>query len=83
MNQIAAHITENYTGYSASARTIAAVAQGYVDAAGSAGGQQEVEAIARDGWASALTSDARIGDEDHDALRGAIQYAAKLELGQI
>lgn len=82
-NLIAAYITEEFTGYSASARAIAEIAQRYVDAAGQAGGIDEVTAIARDGWASELTSDARISDEDKAALRGAIQYAAKLELGEI
>lgn len=54
-NQIAAYIAKEFTGYTASARVIAKVAQGYIDAAGVAGGRDEVTAIARDGRRSERT----------------------------
>lgn len=76
---IAAYINNEFTGHTASATVIAQIAALIVDEAGVAGGSQEVEAIARDGWGSHLELDARLHEEDRAALLGAIQFLAKLE----
>jgi hypothetical protein len=79
---IAAHVNNEFTGHTASARVIAEIAARIVDEAGSAGGVDEVTAIARNGWASDLQLDSRLSAEDEGALRGAIQYAAQLETAE-